>query len=506
MSFGGRTLALEKWKSAVLFITVTVLGICIAVVLYFYQVLYTSDRFLPGVQIAGVPVAGLTIDQTVIKLNQVLQPANDAPVVFYHDSFSYESSMRKLAVPFDSRKAVNDAWNKEKQRDLGSKLFNLDGAHTIPYPQKIVYQQGPMGQMLQTLNEKLGVKTIDATLEVDPSKGLLIVPGSPGQVVDVNAVMADLPKEWEEFADFRITIVMVEQKPRVNEEDLQGMGELSRFSTWFNSGEINRSANLRLAAKNLNGTMVKPGEIVSFNKIVGPRTPETGFNEALVIVGGKFVPGVGGGICQVSTTLYNACLLAGLAIVERHQHNMAVAYVPLGRDATVSYGTQDYRFQNSTDSPIYIRAISGGGILTVNIYGNLANKQKIGLSSVIDSTTPFKEVNLVDDTLAPGETSVEHAGINGSTVRAFRSFYDAEGKLVKQELLSTNHYRTLDKIIHHGPSSNLPDEASGDSNPEIQPGQNSSGEPTDLDGSNGEANTPPAPEPIDDVSGPTLQE
>jgi len=499
-------LVLGKWKSALLFTAVTVLGICIAVVLYFYQIFYTSDRFLPGVQIAGIPVAGLTSDQAALKLTRTMQTANDAPVVFYRDSYSYATSMKGIAVPFAAQPAVSEAWNREKKRDLGSKLFNLDGAHIINYPQKIVYQQGAMGRVLQTLNEKWGAPTVDATLEVDPLNGLTIIPGSSGSVVDVNALIESLPKEWEEGGDFRIAVIMVEQKPRVTEADLQGMGELAHFSTWFNSGEINRSANLRLAAKTLNGTMIKPGEIVSFNQLIGPRTAETGFNEALVIIGGKFVPGVGGGICQVSTTLYNAWLLAGLGIVERHQHNMAVAYVPPGRDATVSYGGPDFRFQNTTESPVYIRAITSGGIITINVYGNLVNKQKIALSSVVDSTIPFKEVNVEDATLAPGATSVEHAGINGCTVRAFRSFYDVDGKLLKQELLSTNHYRVLDKIIHNGPGSNLPEEALGDGNTPVPTGEDFSQLPTDLNGSNGTDNTPPAPEAVDDVSGPTLQE
>lgn len=479
------------------------MGICIAVIIYFYQVFYTSDRFLPGVEIAGVAVTGLTTDQAAEKLTRELREASSTSVVFYHASFSYQTSMDQLTVPFDPQKAVKEVWEKEQDRGLESKLFNLNGVHTVGYPQKIVYRQGVLGQMLKTFNEKLGVKTVDATLNMDPVEGLVIVPGSPGEVVDVAALMENLPKEWEEIDDLRIAIAMIAQKPRVNEEDLKGMGELSSFSTWFNTGEINRSANLRLAARTLNGTMIKPGEIVSFNKVIGPRSIETGFNEALTIVGGKFVPGVGGGICQVSTTLYNAVLLAGLNIVERNQHNMAVGYVPLGRDATVSYGSQDFRFQNNTDSPIYIRSVTSGGIITINIYGDLAHKQKIVLSSVIDGIIPYKKVDITDESLAPGAIMVEHSGINGYAVRAFRSFYDADGKLLKQELLSSNRYLTLDEIIHHGPGSNLPAEPAV----EEPVGEQTNGEGQDPSGensSNSEVSPPAAPDAIDVISEPTI--
>ncbi|MGE5390703.1 MAG: VanW family protein [Deltaproteobacteria bacterium] len=497
-------MALEKWKTAALLISMTVLGICIAVIIYFYQVFYTSDRFLPGVEIAGVPVAGLTSDQAAVKLTQALRAAGSAPVIFYHDSYSYQTSMDQLVVPFDARKAVRDVWAREKARGLDSKMLNLDGAHKITYPQKIIYRPGTLSQILKTFNDKMGVKTVDATLDVDPDKGLVVVPGSPGEVVDVSALMESLPREWEELEELRIGIVMVVQKPRVTEEDLKGMGELSSFSTWFNTGDINRSANLRLAARTLNGTMVKPGEIISFNNIIGPRTAETGFNEALTIVGGKFVPGIGGGICQVSTTLYNAVLLAGLNIVERNQHNMAVAYVPLGRDATVSYGSQDFRFQNNTDSPIYIRAVTSGGIITINVYGDLEHKQKIAINSVIDGMIPFKKVDVFDDTLAPGEVKVEHTGINGYSVRAFRSFYDANGKLINQELLSTNNYLTLDEIIHHGPSSNLPVEPVGEQTVGDQPEGGAQEPSAGGTGNSSDDAQPPAPDPADIISDPTI--
>lgn len=409
--------------------------------------------------------------------------------------------MAELSMPLDYGQVVKQTWDKEAKRSLGSKLFNLDGAHIVSYPQKIVYRPGKMAQLLETMNRELGAKMVNARLEVDLDKGLMIIPGSPGLVVNIDAIMADLPREWEDFDSFRISIIMVEQNPEITEADLKGMGELSTFNTWFRTSDANRASNLRKAAQALNGTMVKPGEEVSYNKLLGPRTAATGYMDAMVIVGGKFMPGVGGGICQVSTTLYNACLLAGLKIVERHQHNMVVSYVPLGRDATVSYGQQDFRFANNTDDPIYIRAVTSGGNLTVSIYGNLAHKQKIVLSSVVDGVSPFKEVHVFDASLPPGAVKVEHAGINGYSVRAFRSFYDDTGKLIKQEQLSSDHYRTLDKIIHTGPTSNLPPGESGAATPPepgVKPAPSPSGQ-TD-DGYSG--TLPPSPEPIDDATQP----
>ncbi|MDD3365439.1 MAG: VanW family protein, partial [Syntrophomonas sp.] len=221
--------------------------------------------------------------------------------------------------------------------------------------------------------------------------------------------------------------------------------------TQFNTGEVNRSHNLYMATTSINKSMIAPQTVFSFNNTVGMRTMENGYLDALVIVGNKFEPGLGGGICQVSSTLYNACLLAGLEIIERSNHGLSVAYVPLGRDATVAYGIQDYKFRNNTDSPIYIRATTGGGTLTVNVYGNLKYKKRIDISNIVDQTLDFITVKELDPKLQPGEQKVDHNGHLGYVVRSFRTFYDNNGKMVKTEQLARDTYKPLNELILEGP-------------------------------------------------------
>lgn len=129
------------------------------------------------------------------------------------------------------------------------------------------------------------------------------------------------------------------------------------YKTSFNPGERNRTINLKLAAAAINGQVIQPGKTFSFNKTVGPRTKERGYLEATIFVGGKKEQGLGGGICQVSSTLYNAVLASKLKIVERHTHSLPVTYVPTGKDATVSYGYLDFRFQNNKTYPVKIQAV-----------------------------------------------------------------------------------------------------------------------------------------------------
>ena len=144
---------------------------------------------------------------------------------------------------------------------------------------------------------------------------------------------------------------------------------LNSYTTYFDSKNEARCHNIRLAASLINGTVLENGEIFSFNERVGQRTAERGFQRAAIIENGEFVEGVGGGVCQVSTTLYNAALLSGCKVVEYHPHSLAVSYVPPSRDAMVSGTFYDLKFKNTTGSTIYIKAVTGENFVRFTVYG-----------------------------------------------------------------------------------------------------------------------------------------
>ena len=146
---------------------------------------------------------------------------------------------------------------------------------------------------------------------------------------------------------------------------------IAQYSTHFDSTQVNRTENIRLAAKALDGKLLAPGERFSFNGSVGERTNEAGYKEALIIEGNTFIPGLGGGVCQVSSTLYNAVLLAQLEILERHRHTLPITYVPPGQDATVAYPVLDFKFRNSTDAYLLIRSFVDENTLTFQLYKKL---------------------------------------------------------------------------------------------------------------------------------------
>ena len=176
---------------------------------------------------------------------------------------------------------------------------------------------------------------------------------------------------------------------------------LSSFTTYFDGGNEARSHNIRLAASKINGTVVQNGDIFSFNETVGARTAERGFNKAAIIENGEFVEGIGGGVCQVSTTLYNAALLSGCKVTEYHSHSLAVSYVPPSRDAMVSGTFYDLKFKNSTGSTIYIKSVTGGNFVCFKIYGRNFGV-KYSLSSVVTGAIEAPEEFTEDIALVRG--------------------------------------------------------------------------------------------------------
>jgi vancomycin resistance protein YoaR len=151
---------------------------------------------------------------------------------------------------------------------------------------------------------------------------------------------------------------------------------IGQYTTYYNTGNKNRSHNVALAAKSINNVVLFPGELFSFNRVVGIRTKQKGYMRAPVIVRGELAEDVGGGICQVSSTLFNAADRAGLRIVQRYSHSRHVPYVPSGRDATVSWGGPDFAFENQYNQPILIRAFAGNGMMAVSIYSSDAIEHK----------------------------------------------------------------------------------------------------------------------------------
>lgn len=336
-----------------------------------------------------------------------------------------------------------------KTEELKEKIYEqISNIHTNYQTIEIpVEYKEPEPINLQKIHEEIYKEPQDAYVQKNPT---VVHPEVNGVDFKISVEEAEelLKEDKEEY-----TIPLKITKPK---KTIDNLGEeafpdlLATFSTRFDGSNYNRNTNIKLAAKKVNGTVILPGEKFSFNTIVGSRTIEAGFKEGTAYVGGKVVPDVGGGVCQVSSTIYNTALLANMQIVERSNHMFTTGYVAASRDATVYYGSLDFVFKNSRKYPIKMVASANGGVCKVSIYGIKEEKEyeviiQSKITSYINPTTIYKE----DPTLEEGKEIVEQTAITGCRSEGYK-ILKLNGKIVSQTLLSKDTYKSRNKIVRRG--------------------------------------------------------
>ena len=225
---------------------------------------------------------------------------------------------------------------------------------------------------------------------------------------------------------------------------------LGTFSTTYNTSNQNRITNLKLASEKIDGTIILPGENFSYNKVVGERTIAKGYKEAAVYAGGKVVDGIGGGICQLSSTLYNSVLYANLEITSRSNHRFLTSYVTAGRDATVSWGTIDFCFKNTRSYPIKITSEVKNGVVTTSIYGIKEEKEyEVVIESKVTEVIPYSTKYVKDSTLKEDEEEIVQYGANGAKSETYK-IVKYNGIVVSREQISSDIYSPLERIVKRG--------------------------------------------------------
>ncbi len=308
----------------------------------------------------------------------------------------------------------------------------------------VVLKSGDKG-FDEELYNRLARPAVDATIGMNEDKSTYIIPETVGIKADKNEFI----KLYKENKG-RFTMSVQPVFPEIKTADLDiefYQDVLGSYTSAYNMGLVNRTKNVTLAANFVNGTIIMPGKRFSYNGVVGKRSAERGFLEATVYTGEGTEEGIGGGICQVSSTIYCAQLRANLKTVARTNHSYTVAYVPLGQDATVVYGAIDYIFENDTNYPIKIQAYANGGYLTVKILGTKIDKSlTYDVVSVRNSTIAVKEVQKEDPTLPVGETKIKQKGQSGAVVSAYKIYYK-DGIEQKREYLGKSTYVPMNKIV-----------------------------------------------------------
>ncbi|AIE86798.1 VanW family protein [Fimbriimonas ginsengisoli] len=273
-------------------------------------------------------------------------------------------------------------------------------------------------------------------------------PEVAGVALDTNALPARVAAAV--MGDHTVEIPLTEGAKHIPDAELSKIKEVvSEFSTRFSARNRPRSSNIRLAASKIDGVVLMPGETFSFNSVVGRRTLRAGFKLAGVYKNGQHDTGIGGGICQVSTTLFNSALFANLAIQRRSNHSLPVPYVPLGRDATVDYGNLDLEFKNTYQSPIALSALYVPGRLTFRVLGTKQPGVSVKVIQTGHRSWAAGTERVFDSSLPSGRTRVVKPGSTGHSVTTYRCVYE-NGKLVRRERIGFSRYGGDPTIIAVG--------------------------------------------------------
>ena len=307
---------------------------------------------------------------------------------------------------------------------------------------------------MQKIGEAIYTEPVNAIYVKEPFS---LTKEKNGVKLAISAEEAQAQVDGQDKQEYSFPLTITKPEITINDIGLEAFPyKISTFSTNYDASNVSRTNNLKIASNKTNNVVIMPGEVFSFNQVVGKRTVEEGYKDAKVYENGRVVDGLAGGICQVSSTMYDAALLANLEIVERYNHQFTTSYLPGGKDATVVYGIKDFKFRNSRKYPIKIVTSMGGGTITYSIYGiQEENEYTVVITPVITSRIAGRTITEVDKSLAPGKSVTVQAGHSGQRVTTYKELWQ-NGTKISSEVITNDVYNAMDTIVHVGPAAPAP--------------------------------------------------
>ncbi len=414
---------------------------------------FSGEKVLPGVSVMGYDLGGLTKAEgmsLLADLEKNLRAQRVAlrygghrwPLLLSEAGFDLnEELIMEAALKVGRSGPLIKRWEERRQFKKTGIALGLQAS----------FDRERLSRRVRELAAEVIVEPKDARFEIRGDDTVVIIPGSEGLAPDIEKLEKDiltaLTENKKEVALRLVTVPPGRTAPELESMGINGL--LASYTTTFDPSMAGRTYNIKVAARAFDELLVLPGQDVSFNRVVGPRSFEAGYRTAPVIVNNEFVDGLGGGVCQVSTTLYNCVLLANLEIVERVCHSLPVSYVPIGRDATVVYDAIDFIFRNNTDSYLLIKTYVSTSQVTFKIFGNSSFKRDVSVYSWITEEIEPPVVYKEDPNLPRGEQVVVQEGSKGFRAAAVR-VVAKNGVVEKKETLPFSEYSPVKRVIAVG--------------------------------------------------------
>lgn len=370
-----------------------------------------------NITIENINVGNLTTKEAIKKLEGIY-PLDNFNITYNNEKWIIKAE--DIDINYHIEERVKEAFDYTRSSSMVKNIkrrggLYLNKSHNIKL--KATYNEPKLSEQLKVICDSININAVDSIFHVEPGGGIKITKSKEGKQVDLSRLKEDIYDMINKKKIENINLPVLTLYPRASTEQVKSINSiLGEFSTSFNDS-TSRGSNIHVAGESTSDVLLMPGETFSYNKKTGARNWVNGYKSAPIIVGGRVVNGEGGGVCQVSTTIYNAALLSGLTIDEVHNHSLPSRYAPKGRDATVSYGYTDLKFSNPYTHPIYIKNIVGNGAITSKIYGCDLDKERISIKMI------------------------EEHKKNKITVQTYRLYLNEENDIIRKELINTSIYK-----------------------------------------------------------------
>lgn len=430
-------------------ITISVILMIIFLSIIYFTKEYVNPNIHKGVKIENIDVSNLSKKEALSKVKKETDVIiNNKNIDFYVGEENFCIPLKNFGYNLDLNKAVNEAYSYGRGDNLFSNYFKIIKSSIVK--KNIIADTNidisKRDKVVEGLSEKIYKRPVDAKIIINEDKTVTVKKSEIGRYLDLDETKKLINLDM--FKEEKIELPVYDSNPNITSSYYNGIDKLlGDFETDYSGSIKNRKDNIKLAASKFNNLKLSPGDEISFNDVVGEITAENGFKSATVIVGGEYESGIGGGICQVSTTLYNSLILSDLEIIERHNHSRPISYVDLGTDAAVASGYKDLKFKNNTNNPIVILSQANGEKLDFKVLGNGKDRDyevKI-IPELLETIIP--DVNTIySDDISDGESIVKQSGSKGYSYKTYKEILK-DGKVIDKRQISKSYYVPKDKIV-----------------------------------------------------------
>lgn len=394
----------KKYKIVGLMAIICVLGVSIN---YFNKKYIYTNVIAKNIFVEGIDVSNLTKEEAINYVNE--------NVILGELQLNYNGetnviSPDEIDLKYNTSEVVEKAYNYTKTDSYFEnvkRFFNLN-KNSKNLEIKSLYNENKLSEKIQNISDSINVDMKNAKVYISDSGNISVSSATIGKELDIastkESIYDALKNKDFKSIDLKVNI----KEPKISTEAAKSVNTLlAEFSTKFSTKDSNRVTNVVLSAKATSDVLLMPGEEFSYNNLTGKRTASNGYKDAPVIINGKLEQDVGGGVCQVSSTLFNSVLYSGLDVTSRRNHSLKSSYVSIGRDAMVSDGGSDFRFKNPYSHPVYIKNTVSNGVITSKIYGNISDKKNISIK-----VEPY-----TTEGLDAAKTYIEYKDSNGKVIR-----------------------------------------------------------------------------------------